>query len=105
MKLKSILLVMAISAVTSAVSVCLYGKWMAGKQPITADTIQVPVQHVRFNNNKNAAPTDFTVAATTSSPAIVHVQAHISRREVSQKAQGDEDDPFAQFFSTPRTII
>lgn len=106
LKLKSILLVIAISSITSAVSVCLYGTWMEHKHPTTADTTKMPVQQVGFREGGDAAnPADFTMAATTSSPAVVHIQTHISRREVSEKVQGDEDDPFAQFFSTPRQVI
>ncbi len=102
MKLKNILLVVTLSMVTSFASVYMYGTWINKTQ--TADTAKLPVHFTGYNGDGNAAgPADFTAAAALA-PAIVHVQTHISSREVSNKDQ-DDDNPFAQFFGNQRRVI
>ncbi len=103
MKFKNIFLVVVVSAVTSVASVTMYGKWMRGNDVSLADAAKTPVQFTRNNdggdNGGGGAPADFTKAATSSAPAVVHVQTHISAKEVSLQSQpGYQDDPFSQLF-------
>ncbi|HWB24498.1 MAG TPA: trypsin-like peptidase domain-containing protein [Chitinophagaceae bacterium] len=105
MKLKNILAVVAISAVTSAISVSMYGKLLHSDSTGLADTAKTPVHFTGFNGyGDNAGPADFTQAATTSAPAVVHIQTHIAEKQV--KMQYDQDDPFVQLFGlSPRRVI
>jgi len=98
------MVVVAVSAVTSVVSVSLYGKWMHKGDNNQADTSKTQVHFARFEEGvDNAGPVDFTKAATLCSQAVVHIQTHIGERQV--KLQSDDNDPFAQFFGDNSRVI
>ncbi len=115
MKLKNILLVVLISASTAVLSVWGYGKWMENKYGITQEAGKLPVNYAGFfdKNNNNAGPVDFTAAATSSAPAVVHIKTRTKQRQVSNNLPkqknpfsdffGDQD-PFSDFFNGPRVI-
>jgi len=103
MKVKNILLVVAVSVATSFISVSLYSKWARSNEPTQADTTKPQVHFARFDGNGTNAPADFTTAATTCSPAVVHIQTHISERQV--KLQQDDSNPFSQFFGDNSQVI
>lgn len=104
MKFKSILVIVAVSAVTSVVSVSLYGKWIHKEENNQADTSKTPVHFARYEDGAdNAGPVDFTKAATLCSPAVVHIQTHIGERQV--KLQNDDNNPFSQFFGDESRVI
>lgn len=115
MKLKSVLLVVAISVVTTVLSVWGYGKWLqshyAGAQQ---DPGKLPVNYAGFFDKNNAppGPVDFTAAATSATPAVVHIKTRTKAKQVTtngrrQNPFGDlfgDDDPFSDFFGGgPRT--
>lgn len=116
MKLKSILLVVAISASTAFLSVWAYSKFFAGASYSEQEPGKLPVNYAGFFNhdNENAgAPVDFTDAATASTPAVVHIKTHTKARTVSNNSKqknpfsdlfGD-DDPFSDFFGGPRSGV
>ena len=68
MKLKNILSVVAISAVTAILSVWGYGKWMQSQSPsvISQPDGKLPVNYAGFfdKNNVPAGPVDFSAAST-----------------------------------------
>ncbi len=115
MKLKSILLVVVISAATAFLSVFGYSKWMQSQSIATQEPGKLPVNYAGFfgNNQGNAgAPVDFTEAATSATPAVVHIKTKTKARQVSNNLPkrknpfsdlfGD-DDPFSQFFGGPQS--
>jgi serine protease Do len=110
MKLKNVFLIVAISIATSLLSVWGYGTWL-GKRSVTIQNEgKVPVNYAGFFDKD--APTgipDFTAAATSATPAVVHIKTKIKGKTVSSKNRspfGDmfgDEDPFYQFFGGPRS--
>lgn len=91
------------SVATSFVSVSIYSKWLHKDEPTQADTTKPQVHFAKFEGNGGNAPADFTTAATTCSPAIVHIQTHIGERQVNM--QQDDNNPFSQFFGDNSQVI
>jgi Do/DeqQ family serine protease len=114
MKLKNILLVVAISASTAFLSVWGYGKWMMNHYYLSQAPGKLPANYAGFFGDKgnSGAPVDFTSAAASATPAVVHIKTHTKARQVTNNLpkQSDpfaqlfgENDPFAQFFGGPQT--
>lgn len=114
MKLKNILLVVLISASTAILSVWGYGKWMEKKYAGTQEQGKLPVNYAGFfDKNNSAGPVDFTAAATSSAPAVVHIKTRTKSRQVSNNLPKQKNpfsdffgdtDPFSDFFNGPRVI-
>jgi serine protease Do len=117
MKLKNILLVVAISAATAILSVWGYGTYMNSHSStgIQQDG-KLPVNYAGFfdKNNTPGGPVDFTAASTAATPAVVHIKTRTKEKQVSNNLPkrknpfsdlfGD-DDPFSDFFGGPRMNI
>src|SRR5205809_1647370 len=110
MKLKNIFLIVAISVATSLLSIWGYGTWLRNQSVSIQNDGKVPVNYAGFFDKD--APTgipDFTAAATSATPAVVHIKTKIKGKTVSSKNRnplGDmfgDDDPFFQFFGGPRS--
>lgn len=117
MKLKNILLVVAISASTALLSVWGYGKWMGNQGGSTLQQEgKLPVNYAGFFDKGNipGGPVDFTAASTAATPAVVHIKTRTKERQVSNNLPkrsnplsdlfGD-DDPFSNFFGNPRSGV
>src|SRR3954452_11688165 len=117
MKLKNILLVVAISAATAILSVWGYSTWMNSHSSTSLQQDgKLPVNYAGFfeKGNVPAGPVDFTAASTAATPAVVHIKTRTKERQVSNNLPkrknpfsdlfGD-DDPFSDFFGGPRTSI
>jgi len=114
MKLKNILLVVLISASTALLSMWGYGKYMQGRYAGTQEPGKLPVNYAGFfDKNNNAGPVDFTAAATSSAPAVVHIKTRTKQRQVSNNLPKQKNpfsdffgdsDPFSDFFNGPRVI-
>ena len=110
MKLKNIFLIVAISIATSLLSVWGYGTWLR-KEPTTIQNDgKVPVNYAGFfDKDAPSGIPDFTAAATSATPTVVHIKTKIKGSTVSSKSRnpfGDmfgDDDPFFQFFGGPRS--
>ena len=111
MKLKNVFLIVAISIATSLLSVWGYGTWLRNESVNVQNDGKVPVNYAGFFDKD--APTgipDFTAAATSATPAVVHIKTKIKGGTVSSKNKnpfGDlfgDDDPFFQFFGGPRVM-
>ena len=78
MKLKNVFLVVAISIATSLLSVWSYGTWLR-KQTVTIQNDgKLPVNYAGFfDKNTPAGITDFTAAATSATPTVVHIKTKI----------------------------
>ena len=113
MKLKSILLIVAISASTAVLSVWGYSKWMQTQYAGVQENGKLPVNYAGFFNKDNAAgPVDFSAAATSATPAVVHIKTRTKPKQVSNNLPKQrnpfsdffgDDDPFSDFFGGPQS--
>ncbi len=108
MKLKQILLIVAISAASAITSVWVYGKVNAKQAGFTQSINggNVPANYAGFFDGTTGAgdPVDFTKAANAAVPAVVHIKTKIPARKVSNglprnRNNGGMEDLFEQFFN------
>jgi Do/DeqQ family serine protease len=113
MKWRQLFLVIAVSAVSAVGSVWCYSKFFNPKSvSISADT-KLPANYAGFVDKNNVATPgsviDFTEAAATGVPAVVHVKTKIPAKKVSNQLprnnQGGFDDFFNQFFNFGPSMI
>ncbi len=115
MKFRNILLVIVISATTALLSVWCYGHYMNHYDSSQASG-KIPVNYAGFFGDKgnSGGPVDFTSAASSATPAVVHIKTKTKARQVTNNLPRQknpfsdlfgDDDPFSQFFSGPRTMI
>ncbi|NOT52275.1 MAG: PDZ domain-containing protein [Chitinophagaceae bacterium] len=110
MKLKQVLLVVAISAVSAIGSVWIYGK-ITGKKNETfvqATDKNLPVNYAGFFDNAadvGGEPVDFTKASSTAVPAVVHIKTKVPAKKISNNLSRNRnnsyEDLFEQFFNQP----
>jgi len=113
MKWRQFFLVVAVSAVSAVGSVWCYSKFVNPKSVLISAETKLPANYAGFidKNNVAAAGTaiDFTEAAATAVPAVVHVKTKIPAKKVSNQLprnnQGGFDDFFNQFFNFGPSII
>ncbi|HRG83209.1 MAG TPA: trypsin-like peptidase domain-containing protein [Chitinophagaceae bacterium] len=108
MKLKQILLIIAVSAVSAIGSVMIYGKLTGSKNGTFVQTSQdgkVPVNYAGFFENGTGAgePVDFTKASSAAVPAVVHIKTKTAAKKVSNnlgrnRNDGGMQDLFERFF-------
>jgi len=105
MKLKQILLIIAISAASALGSVWIYGKVAGNKSTfIQSADGKTPVNYAGFFDKVTGAgdPIDFTKAANTAVPAVVHIKTKIPARKISNQLprnkNGGMQDLLEQFF-------
>ncbi len=100
MNLKNIVAVVAISASTAVMSVWGYGKFMDHQTAGIQDAGKLPVNYAGFfgNNNTPAGAIDFTPAATTATPAVVHIKTKTKAKQVSNSARQRFSNPFSDLF-------
>lgn len=112
--LKNILAVVAISATTAILSVVGYGKWMQQQYAGTQEQGKLPVNYAGFFNRENAGGlADFSAAATSATPAVVHIKTKTKARQVVNNQPrmrnpfGDMfgGDMFDEFFNGPRMQV
>lgn len=113
MNLKNILTVVAISASTAVISVWGYGKFLERQTAGIQEAGKVPVNYAGFfGNNAPGATVDFTPAATSATPAVVHIKTKTKARQVSNNTRQRFSNPFSDlfgddfgdFFGGPRVI-
>jgi serine protease Do len=111
MRLRNILLIVLISAVTSFASIWGYNKWQDAQYAGIQQPGKLPVNYAGFFDGagNNTGAVDFTAAATASTPAVVHIKTKIKERQVSNNLPRKNpfsdffgDDMFDQFFNAPR---
>lgn len=109
MKLKQLLLVVAVSATSAVGSVVIYGKLNEGKKVYvqTGPEGKVPVNYAHFTDIATAGdPIDFTKAANTAVPAVVHIKTKIPAKRLSNNLPRNRnnsiDDFFGDLFDYPR---
>lgn len=111
--LKNMLVVVAISASTAVLSVWGYGKFVERQSAGLQEAGKVPVNYAGFfGNGAPATAVDFTPAATSATPAVVHIKTKTKARQVSNNSRQRFSNPFADlfgddmgdFFGGPRVI-
>lgn len=109
MKWKQLLLVVAVSATSAVGSVWTYNKFTTDKTVVVQGSdYKLPANYARFTENAagNAGePIDFTKAASTAVPAVVHIKTKIAARKINNNTsrnRGGMDDFFDQFFNFPQ---
>ena len=115
MRLNNILAVVAISATTAVLSVWGYGKVLEHQSAGIQESGKVPANYAGFYGNAPAGggAVDFTPAATSATPAVVHIKTKTKARQVSNNSSNSRGrNPFSDFFGEdldgffggPRTI-
>ncbi len=106
MKLKQVLLVIGISAVSAISSVWIYGKINGTGNTVYAKASEskLPVNYAGFFDNAADAgePADFTKAASAAVPAVVHIKTKTSAKKVSNtnRSRGNSmEDWFNDLFN------
>jgi len=100
MKLKNILAIIAISATTAILSVWGFSKysqsrWYAGTQ----EPGKLPVNYAGFfGTNAPGSTVDFTGAAMSATPAVVHIKTRTKARQVSNNLPRRGGNPFGDLF-------
>ena len=110
MKIKQILLIVGISAVSAVTSVFIYGKVSRNSRTAYAQSANgggLPVNYAGFNENAAGGgdPVDFTKAANAAVPAVVHIKTKIAAKRINNQlprsnGNGNSmEDMFEQFFN------
>ena len=107
MKLKQLMLVVGISALSAVGSVWTYEKLTSKDITLVQGEAKIPVNYAGyFDGVGTADPIDFTKAANAAVPAVVHIKTKIPARKVSnqlpRRNNNSIDDWFDQFFG-PQT--
>lgn len=99
MNWKNGLAIMAISATTALASVWCYGKFVEYQHAGTQLSGKIPVNYAGFfgNNGGGPGPVDFSGAATSATPAVVHIKTRIKAKEIAGNQQRQRN-PFSDFF-------
>jgi len=105
MKWKQILLIVAVSSASAVGSVAVYNK-ITDKQEIVVGEAheKMPANYAKFYDSNGTAvdPIDFTKAASTAVPAVVHIKTKIPARKITNdlpnRRNNSMDDFFDQFF-------
>ena len=112
MKIKQVILIMAISSISAVASVWGYSKFVQKNPVAIQQDGKVPANYAGFfDGNAANAPTniDFTQAANASVQAVVHIKTKIAAQKVSndlpRRNRGGLDDWFDQFFDFGPQII
>jgi serine protease Do len=105
MRLKQILLVIGISAVTAITSVWIYGKAIRKQTAFSQSTDgKVPANYAGFFDGNTGGinnAIDFTKASSAAVPAVVHIKTRIPAKKVSNqipRGGGGMDEFFERFF-------
>lgn len=111
MKLKQILLIVAISSVSALGSVWIYSGLVKNKTVAIQNSDTLPANYAGFFEGLNnaGAQIDFTQAANTAIQAVVHIKTKIPAQKISndlpRRNRGTLDDWFDQFFDFGPQII
>ena len=107
MKWKQLLLIIAVSALSAVGSVIIYSKYAGTKKTAFAQSNEgkIPANYAGYFDNVagSGEPVDFTKAAGTAVPAVVHIKTKIPAKKVSNqlgrsRGNNNMEDLFDQFF-------
>lgn len=103
MKIKNLLLIIAVSAVSAVSSVWVYSKFDKNRSGfVQSAESKLPVNYAGYFDNISgtAEPIDLTKAANAAVPAVVHIKTKTPARKASNQLprRGGMEDLFEQFF-------
>jgi len=108
MKMKQIFLTVVISAASALGSVAVYNKYLTKHEVVVGEAKdKLPANYAGFIDGKTglpADPIDFTKAANSAVPAVVHIKTKVPARKVTNdlpnnnRRNNNIDDFFDQFF-------
>jgi Do/DeqQ family serine protease len=95
---KNVLTIVAISGATSIASIWGFGKFMQRENAGIQEAGKLPVNYAGYftNSGNTGANVDFTPAATSATPAVVHIKTRTKARQVSNQQR--QRNPFADMF-------
>jgi serine protease Do len=94
---KNVLAIIGISACTTLLSIWGYTSW--NKSSSFENNGKLPANYASFTNGMTPASTvDFTPAANSASPAVVHIKTKTNAKKVENGAQVRPRNPFFDFF-------
>jgi Do/DeqQ family serine protease len=108
MKWKQLLLIVAVSASSAVGSVWIYGKYANKNRSVSIqpNETRIPANYAGYSDRTTGSgdPVDFTKAASTAVPAVVHIKTKIPARKVSNQLPrsrngNDMNDLLEQFFN------
>jgi len=98
MKLKTILAVVGISATTAILSVWGYSSIIQSRYAGMQDPGKLPVNYAGFFGKAGSGePVDFTQAANSATPAVVHIKTRTKAKQVSNNLP-KRSNPFGDLF-------
>ncbi|MES2772822.1 MAG: trypsin-like peptidase domain-containing protein [Bacteroidota bacterium] len=101
MKFKNLFLIIAVSASTAIASVWGFGKWNQSNNNYVQEPGKVPANYAAFFEGgeklTGGIPIDFTAAAASATPAVVHIKTKINARTVSNGGT-QRRNPFSDLF-------
>lgn len=98
LNLKNVLAIIGISATTTILSVWGYAKLNKFDQ-VFQSANNLPANYASlFQGNAPNSTVDFTPAASTASPAVVHIKTKTNAKQVQQNGQPKQRNPFFDFF-------
>lgn len=94
---KNVLAIVGISFLTTTVSIWGYSKWLKPSSSFDSNN-QLPSNYASFfNGNAPGTTVDFTPAASSASPAVVHIKTKTNAKRVDAN-QPKQKNPFSDFF-------
>src|SRR6476469_515716 len=99
MKLKSLLLVVVVSATTALLSMWGYNRYQQSHFAGVQEAGKLPVNYAGFFDKPAAGSVpDFSPAATSATPAVVHIKTRTKARQVSNNLPNGSArrNPFAE---------
>ena len=95
---KNILAIIGISFATTFVSIWGYSKWIKPSASFDSNN-QLPTNYASFfNGNAPASTVDFTPAASSASPAVVHIKTKTNAKRVDANQQRQRN-PFSDLIT------
>lgn len=114
MTLKQIVAIVALSATTAVASVWGFQKLSQTKFNGTQDASKIPANYAGYFGKTNVpASMDFTAAATTATPAVVHIKTKTKAKQITNNLPRQKNplsemfggDMFEEFFNGPRMSV
>ncbi len=94
---KNVLAIVGISFLTTVISIWGYSKWLKPNSSFDSNN-QLPSNYASFfNGNAPGTTVDFTPAASSASPAVVHIKTKTNAKRVDAN-QPKQKNPFSDFF-------
>ena len=103
MKIKNILSVVLISALTTLGVIYGYSKYQQSNNPNFQSQFNIPsnYKYAGFfdgNGTPGASPVDFTQAAAAAIPTVVHIKTKTNPRQVNNNLPNKQNNPFSDMF-------